>query len=1038
MYPAPGIGVPVIHMEDAREIYDRAAEWRERLRNSRYAGQIYLDRGSLVRLARQFTRFMPPGDDLYETALVVLAVNCAYHDYDDAGFWPHFCRLLKIENTNANQQRIGQLIEKRLDLLGLKRTDRTGPFRYVGAILEQCGVSRRYTAPFAGLIKELKGPRPWEVLIATSWPEFRDRVDMSACPRYLKDFLMDVAGWQFTVQVCRLLMLYQLGCLTPGDLEGLPGYQPAFWTEFAAYFRPQKTCGVPVALRPRLLFLPEEQCPAILFPGRQYPYGVTHPAIAGFWRFPLTPLKRVEAWSNYYAGWIPGPGGEPAEWAVPGWLPDGLPALFHPRYGYLPRGSRVVPGEYYLLVPDGQRPPHRVIWDMGDAWVPGNRNYRAFRVSVGSPVRIRGYEYDRDTDEDIVLRWSEPERFLVWCTDPRPDIFSGMLPRPLVSDFVAIEEQRAVLCYVAGSDAGRIRNREQLEQIRGDINRKAPLTGRFLAAMVGRTEGAAGVRRPAELEFCLLPRLDVRFERRLYSFNEEPAVEIDAGFPGRLHLDGCCRVDPDGRSWIVTQNEDTVTGTIECRGLDIGVHIAVHRARMYLPDGSPVRYLLRTELEKRTTLLLKGYPEADARIGLWQQPGGGVPVKFDAGGLAQIATEQLLKLMDASGNAIVEIVLTLDGYTVTTGTVVIDPAAVTACIHGGTGCSACVHTAGNLMKILDLCARICRGLPPGQRYNLERVPGFHPELDEWIFSLLACAEIFDGVEISVGGRRFDWTKEIAGEDLRLVLELARGFPANGRGGTVPLAGKELLPPVERWRRAPALTLMPHTAEWAPDFSEWADEVGRHLVVFRNNIARLQGGHALTAAWVHYHRGLFESSLSLLANIEHGPGVVTGLRNFLRALVLMRLTRFEPARDVVESGNPAPFLKPLFTLLRYILETIAGDRSEPPIPHPDLLDVLPLRPEDKAFLDLAVEAGNGNGPSAVAADSPASGDWLTLWFLLNSCPDTREKARLAGKLLGLFDRIPASPEKAGMKEILKKIPGVKGDGPGANGRSDRPA
>lgn len=1014
-------------MEKTGEILACAAEWQEKLRNCQYAGEVYLNPERLVRLARDFARSMRPGDALYETALLVLAVNCAYHYYDDEGFWPHFCRLLGIECTSANQNRIGRAIEMRLELLGLKRTTRTGPFRYVGAVLEQCGVSKRYIAALAGIVKELKKDlRSWDALFMMGEQEFRNRLGTVNCSRYLKDFLLDTDGWKFTLQVCELLMLYEQGELTLADLKELPGYQPDFWDEFIIHFHHKRQMDrrTILALRPRLLFVPERRCLAIRFPSRDYADGVRHPAIPGFWQFPVTLLNRADAWSEYYAGSIPASEGQPAEWMLPGWLPDGLPALFDLKYGFLRRGSRVKPGEYYLLVPDDYCPSCEVISELGPVHVPGNTNYRAYRVLVEPGTLIHGYESVQDSRTDISLAWVEPEKFRLWCADPSVDVFAGSLPAIAVSDFRPIEERRVAMFFTAGPVSGRIRNPDDLERALKEINKNAPVAGRFSVLAVGRTGRPEVASTLSELEFYLLPRLDVRFSRRLYAFDEEPAIEIDEAFSGRLHLEDCYSLDPSGKKWAVPLHIQCVNGVVECQNVVAGIKIPVYRARFYSPEGNPVRYLIQTEPDTEAVFLLTGCPDSEARLGLYRMPAGHVPVKFDADGLARVSWEHILKLVKDCGYSITEVVLTAGEHTASTGAVVIDFPSVSAGICAGTGYQACVCTAQNLTRVLDVCTQICQGVPAGQRYNLSRLPRFHPVLDEWIFSIFACAAVFDEVDVLVGGQKFDWVEKISSEELRLILDFVNECRMGRWTGERPPEKREALPPVGRWRDAFDRLLQPFVSGGEiPDLSEWADEIRRHHTRFRSGIALMTGGHSLSAAWVCYHRGLFESALSLLNNVGESPPAVTELCDFLRVLLLLRLARTGAARQVAESKWRGGSLQLAFSVLQYVLRTLDGEETGPARQIPvGILTDLPLRAEDRVLLEAA--SGNRNNPPEVEEGSAECEDWLLLWFLASSASSPQRKAELAGKLLRVKDTIPASPEKTAILGRLIRFAEVK--------------
>jgi hypothetical protein len=457
----------------------------------------------------------------------------------------------------------------------------------------------------------------------------------------------------------------------------------------------------------------------------------------------------------------------------------------------------------------------------------------------------------------------------------------------------------------------------------------------------------------------------------------------------------------------------------------VDLNIPVYRARLYFADGKPVRYLLLTDLEQETAFLLTGCPDFSARLGLWQQPARQIPVKFGSNGLVRISSGKLLELARDSSYSISEVVLSAGEYTVSTGAVIIDLASVAAGVCTGTGYRACVCTAGDLTRILDMCTEICRGVAAGRRYNLNRIPRFNPSLDEWIFSLFACTGVFDEVDILVSGKKVDWTGQVKNEQLRRHLEfIIKARTGRWTGLPAPAAEKELLLSVERWQKALNQALMPYRSEEeVPGLSEWADEVRRHHVWYRSGIARLTGGQLLSTAWVHYHRNLFENAVSHLNNIKGGPPLITGLRDFLHVLLLLRLARIESARKLIESREPGGILEVAFLLLQYALSIFYGEKPrETPEARPGLLTQLPLRAEDETFLELVARALNN--PAEVEANPPDTRDWLLLWFLVNLCSNQQKKAELARKLLQHGDQIPASPEKIKILDRLMKLAEVK--------------
>jgi hypothetical protein len=201
-------------------------KWENQLETCNYVGEICLHEDDLSNLSDMFKEsknfFIKPIH--YRSAILVAAVNCAYYYYDDKGFWHHFTKLTGYENTLE----IGSMIEKTLKELGLIALERSGPFRYVGVILEQCGISKRYFLTYAGILRHLKSTLGNDFGNITN-ESLKKIIEQIHCQKYLKNFLIDPSGIQFTAQVCNLLAMFEEGWINEEELLQLKGFMPGFW-----------------------------------------------------------------------------------------------------------------------------------------------------------------------------------------------------------------------------------------------------------------------------------------------------------------------------------------------------------------------------------------------------------------------------------------------------------------------------------------------------------------------------------------------------------------------------------------------------------------------------------------------------------------------------------------------------------------------------------------------------------------------------------------------------------------------------------------
>ena len=204
----------------------------------------------------------------YAVPISVLAVNCAYYHYDDSGFWHFFCKSLNLDCNPAIQAKLGEVIESYLrNLRGECFDERNGPFRYVSRILEECGISQYYMAPFVDFMKLLKGHHSWATVSALAYNNYKKCIPYGL-PKYLNNFLADISGWHFVTDVASSLSQYERNLIGPGDLCSLPGYRPDFWVDFLKNYDGTSITKNLVKYPPQSSAEPVPQVPYVYWPGK--------------------------------------------------------------------------------------------------------------------------------------------------------------------------------------------------------------------------------------------------------------------------------------------------------------------------------------------------------------------------------------------------------------------------------------------------------------------------------------------------------------------------------------------------------------------------------------------------------------------------------------------------------------------------------------------------------------------------------------------------------------------------------------------------
>ncbi|NLK51048.1 MAG: hypothetical protein GX295_01185 [Syntrophomonadaceae bacterium] len=860
-------------MKDSKSLLDRISQWQQQLKECQYAGEVYIGKDELMDLASDFFHIRDKllfRENLFGTTLVVLAVNCAYHFYDDEGFWLHFSQLLKTEFTAGQRDRLGRIIEEKLRFFGLLRTERTGPFRYVGAILEQCGVSRRHIPALARVIKEVKGYRDWDYLLNLKHKEFMWHIEGISCSAYLKNYLLDTEGWKFLLQVCYLVKLYEQGDIELFELRNLSGYQPDFWDNFLGCFRPERTRVISqsrIILKPKLLFSPAENCLLLRFPSAAYIAGMSHPEAGAYWRYPVTLLNRPELLVDYYSGCLE-IDGKSTNWMITGWKPDGESVIFDIRQGFIRRGTALYPGEYYLLSPVDYDPDCHIIRDLGQMQLLGKWNYRSYQVAITPNDVIPGYRKFIDDQDEVHIYWVEPDQYRLDYSDSSTDTFVGFLPEIKLSDFTPVVKNRVGLFYTTSYGSGRIRTMAELELFRQEMSNSAPVIGRIYLGNIGRHHRQDFSADIAELQFFLIPDFQMNYEQRLYSFDEKVFLSLKGLSSIRVGFSGCERADLSGNKWGIPSGVDVAIGEVACGDYSVNLRVPVYRSRMYFTDGRPVRYLMDLDCEKSEAFILTGFPETRARAFFLGHPDQETDLIFDYQGRARISFQTLFDLIINSSTPINELMLNWNGQTVNTGAIVIKFKDLFTRIYSGEENLGIAPSSKTLMQVVRLCWSLCH--QPPKEITFREFPEINPCFDEWLRTLCACASLIDRTRITIAGEYPDWISELGSQEIQRILGLYQAYKTGSefKMGEFDLINISVIPPVERWR----VELEKARAQFgavgiSAVLIDWANEVRHHRVPYYSQVANQSGGQLMSTAWDHYLYGNQQEALNLLYNLN---------------------------------------------------------------------------------------------------------------------------------------------------------------------------
>ncbi|WP_003545347.1 hypothetical protein [Desulfotomaculum nigrificans] len=1007
-----------------KSIHNYVVEWREKLKECQYVGEIYLNTDELNALAAEFAAeqnvLSTKGYYVMGTAMLVLAVNCAYHYYDNAGFWKHFCSLVRCGNSAEDHEYVGNVIEQTLKHYGLLKNERKGPFRYVGAILEQSGVSKRYIPSTAQIMRYFKVHHGWDYLTSMSLYEFRRRMENTYCSGFLRSFLCDEAGWQFFMQISRLMRQYEEGELTLAELEELPGFQPGFWHELISEFGAvNNSIKNVLTLKPRLVYLDRDKCLALQFPYPQFCENIIFPENATGWEYPLTKLTRAELLSEKYSGKAVGEDGTVLYWTINGWQPDGMPAVFDIRRGYIEANSRIPPGFYYLLAPAGYEVTYSNLQRTGDVNLPGRWKYKAYLVKFEKEDVIVNYSIE-DTgvgEQNISLAWQHPtDKLLKYASDEYFDTFEGSLPQLQVSDFGLVEKNIVGLFYNLGKGTVRIKTKQGLKDFSKEVKRHAPVKGRIWLSNIARSGFGINKTVLEELYFCLLPEINLAVEEKIYGFGEEALITADKNSSCQLRFKNCKDISGKGVKWAVPPKESTAYGSIVCGNVSVGIRVPVYRAGLFHVSGERIRYISLSELKEHEKLLLTGYPGAEAK--LFVNENYVRTVTFNQEGFGEISCDDLQLTADFNSE-ISELYLYCQGRKVSTGAVFINLEEIKKSVYQGKPCTIETEWGKNLKIVLQLCTKIVN--KPQSHIPINLLPGFCKEIDEWFYTILACACVFDDTVITIKNSVLDWKTLIIDSKKKKLLEYIFNCRRGEDTEFVDDVDTGMLPAVERWIKITDSLTGTDSEDYSKDmFIEWAGDVNGKGPP-KSVIAGQKGGKLVTRAWKHYLAGENEKATEIINNINEPAGFVNDLKCLLHSLVLLRMLRISAAKELFGKITPRhKGIRLVYKTLMKALNISDGSIVDSNELLNDMSEILPLRSEDKILIK---QCANFDQNSAEAIQCcKRSDDWLLTVIAVEKLKSGTDRNSLIDKLMNLKDQIPESPEKNRLFDKLKTYRG----------------
>ncbi|WP_224984212.1 hypothetical protein [Geomonas agri] len=930
-------------------LLERESAWKKEIKESSYLGEISLSLPELDQLCKT----LGTGALNHPVALTVLAINCCYYCLDNDGFWPHFCSRLGLSYTVSNTAKLGSRIEDYLGSVYKNLRQRSGTYRYVGAILEQCGITRKQLPRFADFLREMERKHGWDGILGLNYPRYREQVPETGS-KYLLGFLDDEIGWKFVRSVASNLSQRDRGIIDNAELERLGGYHTSFWREINQYleFPPPKSRPRSVPL-PVLALDPTTRSLQIRL-DLDYTNKSRYRLDGEIVRSSTISLRRnkEEDFKESYAFEVL----TDAEWMpifLTGWVPRSSEfAFFHEVRGYIRDVNKLKPGAYWLLAGKDVAVPEEIILSNQGTLSLFSGYYAVFEIKIAQNSDLSVFGASAVLNKVPYLSYPECCKRLESAADTRV-VFTGGLPTIQVNNFGP--EASSGYALVAELEGHQKRVSKQfIDGLTVDLvglGFKYPGKGSLWIEATSRMVAHAGEQVVDRLDFAAI--MPCRIEGPNYLVSSDESVEISFAGPGNysLELAEGTKVADDGTRWMVGPEVRLVEGTLLAGDLPLRVTHRLYRANMVLGDDTDT--ILTGDLDSGLAVFAEGVPGTSPGLYLADSKKRGKICSmgsFNKAGRIELSTFSFRDAILARKPRPIagRFEIGRPGGTVKTPVFYldVDQACDSICLADNENYKAAWqdYLSPSLGQVFNTLYDLAVKANVESCADLKMLP-LPPRVRSLWNTFTACSRVLDGTGIAATGAEgldkatsdaLAWYSEASAAlegtiaPYRL-LPLAEAYP--GCAG-IPLA---------RWKHALELKLSEIKEQANPGenlreaIAEWAGEVRGHPKnTYSGRIAELCSGKELVDCWrLYFKHGkavqAYQGAAKLACKTD---GIVRDLAKLLGMLTLVKLGCAEEAA-ISFTGGCNPLLLPLF-------ETLATAASES---DGCKVDIFPILEED---------------------------------------------------------------------------------------------
>jgi hypothetical protein len=985
------------------ELKNRIATYRELLKDSNYVGEICLAEEELNNFAIGLAKYRRDlGENNYSTGILILSVNIAYYYYDDNGFWTHFYEITQFDDNRM----IGQLIESSLQKLNLLKVKRHGPFRYVGAILEQCGVSKRYIPSFVFVLKEInrRYGRSTELEYSKIITLMRD----IHCSKYLKDFLLDEEGIFFTMQVLKNIKMFEGGFLNVNDLANLSGFRPGFWDEILKHFKVNKSKDFNIKSfeLPQIKLNIQKCSLELVFPSKELFKSMENNYM---YSYPVTPISIPQMLQDYFKGEIV-KSNRNIYWESPGWNPDIYPILFDiSNRTMIPKSHIITPKSYYLLAPASFKISKDInIKFLGELACHLKEVFCVYEVKINIGDTIPGLKITSEKSQQVTVHFRNPEDKLFELHQGLIDVFLGELPELCVSDFSLIEKNEVGLFYDFGKVRGRIKSKNELKQLSTKVKQNEPFKGRIWVETLVRNNNIT-TNMNSELFFYVIPCFNIIGKERCFGLSETPQLIIDNNDEINIKIKDSII---NNNTYILPAETKVVYGEIIFGNHAIEFQFPLIRIGLLDEKGRVIRYLETSEIGKESTFILYGPRNSEVQLHF---SNGDVITKtfLNDKGSAILKGNQLIGSY-TNDFEIIPLKALINNEEYLLGTILIDTDRLFENYK-----KIDFIPDQKINKVLNVIDRLIDN-HSNESMRLNNRPSVTKKFDEKVLSYIYCSQILDGKIIKIDEQKVNWEQFIKSNPL--LDKILNAYKTKDWNQSLN-DFRNIIPRVKRWTDA----IERHIKIYSPNnnlefLKEWSDEIRGTVINLRSSLTLQEGGRSLSHAWISYNKNNINEVLKRLNDIpKNSTDIVFDLMEYLKIILFIRQARFKQAEKLTRyqwKTQPFDEIRRIFeALIMRINGEISPNESMLSITQEtkSIIDILPLRLEDFRLIKFYILFLDTR---ELFEDFINKDDWLSCWLVLNLFKNNQEiEKEIVAVLTSLKVNIPSSMERENILESI---------------------